>query len=173
MPLGRGGAEQDVRHHFSPRRALAKAEPEVLMRVEELDLPPTTAIRLNTAPAGEPPAWQALEDLSTGQKATAVLLLLLLESEAPLIVDQPEDDLDNRSELRSPEKSLSRVRGVFPRLFVFRAPLWASAIRPRGAFYSTLPPWPLASRLRSSGDRVTKDNPHGEPAPVTSGDCWK
>ena len=75
---------------------LAKAEPEVLMRVEELDLPPTTTIRLNTAPAGEPPAWQALEDLSTGQKATAVLLLLLLESEAPLIVDQPEDDLDNR-----------------------------------------------------------------------------
>ena len=76
---------------------LAKAEPEVLMRVEELDLPPTTAIRLNTAPAGDPPAWQSLNNgLSTGQKATAVLLLLLLESEAPLIVDQPEDDLDNR-----------------------------------------------------------------------------
>jgi hypothetical protein len=75
---------------------LAKANPEVLMRIEELDLPPTTAIRLNTAPAGEPPVWHALEDLSTGQKATAVLLLLLLESEAPLVVDQPEDDLDNR-----------------------------------------------------------------------------
>ena len=75
---------------------LAKAELEVLMRIEELELPPTTAIRLNTAPAGTPPAWQVLEDLSTGQKATAVLLLLLLESEAPLIVDQPEDDLDNR-----------------------------------------------------------------------------
>jgi len=75
---------------------LAKAEPEVLMRIEELDLPPTTAIRLNTGPTGDPPAWQALEDLSTGQKATAVLLLLLLESDAPLIVDQPEDDLDNR-----------------------------------------------------------------------------
>jgi len=75
---------------------LAKAEPEVLMRIEELDLPSTTSIRLNTAPAGTPPAWQALEELSTGQKATAVLLLLLLESEAPLIVDQPEDDLDNR-----------------------------------------------------------------------------
>jgi ABC-type cobalamin/Fe3+-siderophores transport system ATPase subunit len=37
-----------------------------------------------------------LENLSTGQKATAVLLLLLLESDAPLVVDQPEDDLDNR-----------------------------------------------------------------------------
>lgn len=75
---------------------LAKAEPEVLMRIEELDLPPTTSIRLNTAPVGNPPEWQALEELSTGQKATAVLLLLLLESDAPLIVDQPEDDLDNR-----------------------------------------------------------------------------
>ncbi len=75
---------------------IARAEPEVLLRIEELELRPTTAIRLNTAPLGEPPAWQALEDLSTGQKATAVLLLLLLESDAPLIVDQPEDDLDNR-----------------------------------------------------------------------------
>ncbi|WP_051076236.1 TrlF family AAA-like ATPase [Verrucomicrobium sp. 3C] len=75
---------------------LARADPEVLMRIEELDLPPTTTIRLNTAPLGEPPFWQTLEDLSTGQKATAVLLLLLLESDAPLIVDQPEDDLDNR-----------------------------------------------------------------------------
>ena len=75
---------------------LAKAEPGVLMHVEELDMPPTTVIRLNTAPTGEPPAWQALDALSTGQKATAVLLLLLLESDAPLIVDQPEDDLDNR-----------------------------------------------------------------------------
>lgn len=75
---------------------LAKTEAEVLMRIEELDLPPTTSIRLNTAPMGEPPFWNALEELSTGQKATAVLLLLLLESDAPLILDQPEDDLDNR-----------------------------------------------------------------------------
>ena len=75
---------------------LAEAGPEVLMRIEELELEPKTAIRLNTAQAEEPPAWQRLEELSTGQKATAVLLLLLLESDAPLIVDQPEDDLDNR-----------------------------------------------------------------------------
>ena len=76
--------------------SLAQADREALMRIEELDLPPTTAIRLNTAPLGEPPSWQTLDELSTGQKATAVLLLLLLESDAPLIVDQPEDDLDNR-----------------------------------------------------------------------------
>ena len=75
---------------------IAQADLDLFMRIEELDLPATTKIELNTAPDGDPPTWQTLESLSTGQKATAVLLLLLLESEAPLIVDQPEDDLDNR-----------------------------------------------------------------------------
>lgn len=93
-----GAGEVTKRFDITPAQAgrLAQADPEVLMRIEELDLPPTTAIRLNTAPLGEPPSWQTLEQLSTGQKATAVLLLLLLECDAPLIVDQPEDDLDNR-----------------------------------------------------------------------------
>ena len=95
----RSGAEALRKTYgITPAQAerLAGAEAEALMRIEELELAPTTAIRLNTAPAGGSPAWQLLEDLSTGQKATAVLLLLLLESGAPLIVDQPEDDLDNR-----------------------------------------------------------------------------
>lgn len=95
----RSGSEALRRtYDVTPRQAerLAGAGAEVLMRIEELELEPKTAIRLNTAPEGEPPAWQRLEELSTGQKATAVLLLLLLESDAPLIVDQPEDDLDNR-----------------------------------------------------------------------------
>ena len=75
---------------------LADATPDVLMKIEELELPATTEISLNTASIGDSPNWQPLDSLSTGQKATAVLLLLLLESDAPLIVDQPEDDLDNR-----------------------------------------------------------------------------
>jgi hypothetical protein len=75
---------------------LAQADDAVWMEVEELDLPATTSIELNVASEGADAVWQKLEDLSTGQKATAVLLLLLLDSDAPLIVDQPEDDLDNR-----------------------------------------------------------------------------
>lgn len=75
---------------------IAQADRDLFMRIEELDLPATTSIKLNTAPEALSPTWQTLEALSTGQKATAVLLLLLLESEAPLVVDQPEDDLDNR-----------------------------------------------------------------------------
>ena len=95
----RAGAEAlRTTYGITPSQAerLAGGDAEVLMRIEELELAPTTTIRLNTASAEEPPVWQPLEDLSTGQKATAVLLLLLLESGAPLIVDQPEDDLDNR-----------------------------------------------------------------------------
>ena len=86
------------KYHFPSGAAerIAKASPNLFMRIEELELPVTTKIELNTAADGSPPVWQKLESLSTGQKATAVLLLLLLESSAPLVVDQPEDDLDNR-----------------------------------------------------------------------------
>ena len=37
-----------------------------------------------------------VRDLSDGQKATALLPLILRDAEYPLIFDQPEDDLDNR-----------------------------------------------------------------------------
>ena len=67
-----------------------------VMQLEELELPATTTVSLNVAREGATPVWKQLDDLSTGQKATAVLLLLLLESSGPLVVDQPEDDLDNR-----------------------------------------------------------------------------
>ena len=80
----------------SQAERMAQAHPDVIMQIEELELPPTTAIKLNVAAGDQPPAWQTLEELSTGQKATAALLILLLESNAPLVIDQPEDDLDNR-----------------------------------------------------------------------------
>lgn len=75
---------------------LAKLAPEIILEIEELDLPPTTQLELNTAATGKPVSWRPLHQLSTGQKATTVLLLLLLQSDAPLVLDQPEDDLDNR-----------------------------------------------------------------------------
>ena len=75
---------------------LASTSPHVLMRIEELELTPSTVVKLNVAPPGQPAEWKSLDSLSTGQKATAILLILLLESDEPLVVDQPEDDLDNR-----------------------------------------------------------------------------
>lgn len=95
----REGKEALIQHYKLPAGSaerISHADIDLFMRIEELDLPATTKIELNTAPDGATPIWQTLEALSTGQKATAVLLLLLLESDAPLVVDQPEDDLDNR-----------------------------------------------------------------------------
>ena len=101
----RAGAASLRNAYGMPRQAaarLAAADQETLMRIEELDLRSTTGIELNLAGQADASGdWRGIEQLSTGQKATAVLLLLLLDSEGPLIVDQPEDDLDNRFITRS------------------------------------------------------------------------
>lgn len=94
----KGRGELVKNYHFSPSQAekIATAGSDVFFQIEALDLQPTTTLLLNVANNSEHANWQPLDKLSTGQKATAVLLLLLLESNAPLVVDQPEDDLDNR-----------------------------------------------------------------------------
>jgi len=75
--------------------ALAGLSEKALREMEELELPTTIRLELNTAHEDHTPNWKAMPDLSTGQKATVILLLLFLESETPLVIDQPEDDLDN------------------------------------------------------------------------------
>lgn len=40
--------------------------------------------------------FQELNELSPGQRCSAVLPILLLNGRSPLIIDQPEDNLDNR-----------------------------------------------------------------------------
>ncbi len=64
---------------------------ETLFQLECVDLGDTPTIELNDNGEHKPsPA------LSTGQKCTAVLPILLLDSANPLLIDQPEDNLDNR-----------------------------------------------------------------------------
>ena len=95
----REGKEELVRQYGLPAaqaERLAQSGTDFIARTEELELPATTSVRLNVAREGETPVWKKLDELSTGQKATAVLLLLLLDAKGPLVVDQPEDDLDNR-----------------------------------------------------------------------------
>lgn len=93
-----GAASLQKEYRITPSQAMsvAGASDEALMLIEEVDLGAMTKLRLNTAPAGDPPQWKKVEHLSKGQKATAVLLLMLLTADGPLVVDQPEDDLDNR-----------------------------------------------------------------------------
>jgi len=74
---------------------IAEGGMKLALEIEECEVPPEAVLELNVG-SDQVQVWKELDSLSTGQKATAVLLLLLLESNAPLIVDQPEDDLDNR-----------------------------------------------------------------------------
>ena len=74
---------------------IAAAGEKLALEVEEYRLPSQAIIELNVGLSGAE-NWKDLDHLSAGQRATAVLMLLLLEADAPLIVDQPEDDLDNQ-----------------------------------------------------------------------------
>ena len=97
-------------------RKLAALEPKQLRRLESLAPITTTQVELDVALSG-PPIWRRIEDLSRGQKATAVLLLLLLPTEAPLLVDQPEDDLDNRFIVKDVVPSLRKTKSDRQYLF--------------------------------------------------------
>jgi len=92
---GADAVNGEYRYTSAQAEKIGNADLDWKLQLEELDLPATTQIELNVG-TGTYSDWRRLEDLSTGQKATAVLLLLLIDSEAPLVVDQPEDDLDNR-----------------------------------------------------------------------------
>lgn len=93
-----GEAALQKQYDFSAAqaRALARIPQGKLFELEEMVLPHGVCIEMNVAPPEEKPLWRPLSDISIGQKATAILLMLLPESGTPLIIDQPEDDLDNR-----------------------------------------------------------------------------
>ena len=65
---------------------------EVLFRIERVDVPPSPRIRLKRE--GED-AFTDLSALSVGEKCSAILSIALLSKGKPLIIDQPEDDLDH------------------------------------------------------------------------------
>jgi chromosome segregation ATPase len=59
-----------------------------------------------------------VEDLSEGQRATALLPLILRSSPYPLIVDQPEDDLDNSFIFQVLVKNILRLKNQRQLIFV-------------------------------------------------------
>jgi len=69
---------------------------EQRLKLEEIELEDTVRIELNIAHESESNEnYVSMEDLSIGQKCTAILNLLLIKRNDPLIIDQPEDHLDN------------------------------------------------------------------------------
>lgn len=60
--------------------------------------------------------------LSTGQRCTTILPILLLQSERPSLVDQPEDNLDNAFVYENVVKALQQVKGSRQVIFVTHNP---------------------------------------------------
>ena len=73
--------------------SLAALPAPQLRELEELSLPEKMELLLNVTRDGE--NYREVGKLSTGQQCTAILHLLLLDNLDPLIIDQPEDNLDN------------------------------------------------------------------------------
>ena len=72
---------------------LNRMMPAQLFALEAIDLEERVGLELNVSHSGE--RYRDLDRLSTGQQCTAILHLLLLDNPDPLIMDQPEDNLDN------------------------------------------------------------------------------
>jgi energy-coupling factor transporter ATP-binding protein EcfA2 len=79
---------------LSPEKLIPSFDEETLCRMEMISIPPEVRIQLNLGTDKEP-KYRNVDHLSDGQRCTAILGILMLESPYPLIVDQPEEDLDN------------------------------------------------------------------------------
>ncbi|MEM8857580.1 MAG: TrlF family AAA-like ATPase [Chloroflexota bacterium] len=78
------------------RKRFAQLSEAAIFELEIYDVPDRPDIQLKVGGkyrSLNPPPGVA--GLSTGQKCTAILSLILVERSTPLIIDQPEDDLDN------------------------------------------------------------------------------
>lgn len=74
------------------------------------------SIELNVG--GDREVFRDASKLSQGQKCTALLPLLLARRQAPLIIDQPEDNLDNHFIYETVVKSILRMKGRRQMVFV-------------------------------------------------------
>ena len=60
--------------------------------------------------------------LSTGQRCTTILPILLTQSERPLLIDQPEDNLDNAFVYETIVRALQTIKGTRQVIFVTHNP---------------------------------------------------
>lgn len=96
---------------------IALAEPAVLFALETVELDDLPRIELKDGAN-----YKDAATLSTGQKCTTILPILLLDSDHPLLIDQPEDNLDNRFIFETVVESLRHVKRRRQLIFVTHNP---------------------------------------------------
>jgi len=90
---------------------------EKLMELEIVDLDDLPKIELS-----DNGVYKNSTGLSTGQKCTAILPILLFDSANPLLIDQPEDNLDNRYVYECVVDTVRKVKGGRQLIFVTHNP---------------------------------------------------
>lgn len=93
------------------------ADEERLGALEAVELADKPTIELN-----DKGSYKETTHLSTGQKCTAVLPILLINSDCPLLIDQPEDNLDNRFVFEHIVHSIRQVKEARQLVFVTHNP---------------------------------------------------
>lgn len=73
-------------------RMVSSLDDDVLYQVERVDTPQLPVIRIKREGEDE---YTDLSSLSVGEKCSAILSIALVSKGKPLIIDQPEDDLDH------------------------------------------------------------------------------
>jgi len=91
LDLNKGAEDTDFSGHF--RNRIKNLSPEVIDRL--MLLMPEDEIAIKYKPSGSS-GFKPLATASAGQKTTAILTFIMSHGQCPLILDQPEDDLDNR-----------------------------------------------------------------------------
>jgi hypothetical protein len=68
---------------------------DTVLKLDEIVLDDTPEVRLNDRPKDQQSVLRPLRELSPGQRCSAIRPILLLSGEYPLVIDQPEENLDN------------------------------------------------------------------------------
>ena len=69
---------------------------DAVLALDEVVFDDRPEILLNDRPQEKGSTLRPIDELSPGQRCSAILPILLLNGRSPLIIDQPEDNLDNR-----------------------------------------------------------------------------
>ena len=107
--------------HFGPERS-RKILDSFRETVDPLALEVTAiedriSIELNVSTSGRP-HFKDASDLSRGQKCTALLPILLARRDNPLIIDQPEDNLDNHFIFETVVNAVQRLKKRRQMIFI-------------------------------------------------------
>jgi ABC-type cobalamin/Fe3+-siderophores transport system ATPase subunit len=105
------GGERSRRVMDALRVAIDPLELEVL-RMEDVII-----IELNIG-SDASPVYKDASELSRGQKCTALLPILLARRHTPLVIDQPEDNLDNHFIFRTVVESIQRLKNRRQMIFI-------------------------------------------------------